>query len=194
MCSWIHLSLYLWIPALAQLSDMSRPCSDGPTISTHCFCLSACAHSHQGGTQRVECKEALTVGCWLWTCTSGAGPPEILCPKHLACLSPVPAPYLPAEGLKVDGPLELPWSSPHADPFTRLGSNTASSSIYLTEYVKHLLPYKEEIWIPWFSKSQSCPQGRGVQSSLKSQEKQDLHSNQTLWSLLVAVTWRHSAR
>ena len=34
--------------------------------------------------------------------------PEILCPKHLACLSPVPAPYLPAEGLKVDGPLELP--------------------------------------------------------------------------------------
>lgn len=35
-------------------------------------------------------------------------PPEILCPKHLACLSPVPAPYLPAEGLKVDRPPEFP--------------------------------------------------------------------------------------
>ena len=35
-------------------------------------------------------------------------PPEILCPKHLACLSLVPASYLPAEQLKVDGSPELP--------------------------------------------------------------------------------------
>ena len=34
--------------------------------------------------------------------------PEILCPKHLACLSLVPASYLPPEGLKVDRPPELP--------------------------------------------------------------------------------------
>ena len=35
-------------------------------------------------------------------------PPEILCPRHLACFSPVPASYLPAEQLKVDGSPELP--------------------------------------------------------------------------------------
>ena len=34
--------------------------------------------------------------------------PEILCPRHLACLSPVPGSYLPAKGLKVDGSPELP--------------------------------------------------------------------------------------
>ena len=34
--------------------------------------------------------------------------PEILCPRHLACLSPVPASYLPVEGLKVDESPELP--------------------------------------------------------------------------------------
>ena len=35
-------------------------------------------------------------------------PPEILCPRQLACLSPVPASNLPTEGLKVDGSPELP--------------------------------------------------------------------------------------
>ena len=35
-------------------------------------------------------------------------PPEILCPRQLACLSPVPASNLPIKGLKVDGSPELP--------------------------------------------------------------------------------------
>ena len=68
-------------------------------------------------------------------------PPEILCLRHLACLPPVPGPYLPAEGLKVDGPLELPLSSPHADPLHRLRAQTQHLFIYFTESFKHLLPY-----------------------------------------------------